>query len=185
MTTAMRIRFVFCATATAAALCLLSTGCDKPAAPSAMGGPGGFVPAVTVTQPTQRSIIEWDEYPGRLAAVAMVEVRARVSGYLQSIHFKDGAEVKKGDLLFVIDPRPYQAEMDRAEAELQQAQTRFELASNDLARAVRLLDSKAISEEEADSRNKASREAAAPSCPLKLHSKLPGSISNTPISPLQ
>lgn len=91
----------------------------------------------------------------------MVEVRARVSGYLQSVHFKDGAEVKKGDLLFVIDPRQYQAELDRAIADLTQAQSRFELASNDLDRAERLLKSKAISEEEADSRNKAKREAEA------------------------
>jgi multidrug efflux system membrane fusion protein len=109
----------------------------------------------------QREITEWDEYPGRLDAVEMVEVRARVSGYLQSINFKDGAEVKKGDLLFVIDPRPYQAELDRATADIQQAQSRLELASNDLARAERLLKSHAISEEEADSRNKAQREAEA------------------------
>jgi len=80
---------------------------------------------------------------------------------LQSIHFKDGAQVKKGDLLFVIDPRPYQAELDRAVADVNQAQTKLELASNDLARAERLLASKAISEEEADSRNKAKRQAEA------------------------
>jgi len=91
----------------------------------------------------------------------MVEVRARVSGYLQSVHFKDGAEVGKGDLLFVIDPRPYQAELDRAAANLNQAQTRLELTSNELARAERLLKSSTISEEEADSRNKAKREAEA------------------------
>jgi multidrug efflux system membrane fusion protein len=91
----------------------------------------------------------------------MVEIRARVNGYLESVHFKEGAEVKKGDLLLVIDPRPYQAELDRAQADLKQAQTRFELASNDLVRAERLLQSKAISEEEADSRNKAKRESEA------------------------
>jgi RND family efflux transporter MFP subunit len=116
---------------------------------------------VTVNQPIQREITEWDEYPGRLEAVNMVEVRARVSGYLESVHFQDGAEVKKGDLLFVIDPRPYQAELDRAQALLTQAQTRLELANNDLERAERLLKSKAISEEEADSRSKAKREAQA------------------------
>ena len=77
--------------------------------------------AVTVNQPVLRDVVEWDEYPGRLEAVDMVEVRARVNGYLQSINFKDGAEVKKGDLLFVIDPRPYQAELDRATADLLQA----------------------------------------------------------------
>src|SRR5207248_8275691 len=94
--------------------------------------------AVTVNQPTEREVVEWDEYPGRLEAVDMVEVRARVNGYLQSVHFKEGAEVKKGDLLFVIDPRPYQAELDRAQADLNQAETRLELAANELARSERL-----------------------------------------------
>jgi len=137
-------------------LCLLVTGCRKPEAP-----PIRPPPAVTANQPVQREVIEWDEYPGHLEAVEMVEVRARVNGYLQSIHFKDGAEVQQGDLLFVIDPRPYQAELDRALANLTQAQTRLELAKNELERAERLLKSKAISEEEADTRNKAKREAEA------------------------
>ena len=118
-------------------------------------------PVVTTRQPVQREIMEWNEYPARLDAVDMVEVRARVSGYLESVHFKDGALVNKGDLLFVIDPRPFQAELARQEAALNQAQTRLELASNDLVRAERLLKSRAISEEEADSRNKAKREAEA------------------------
>ncbi len=118
-------------------------------------------PAVTANQPAQREVVEWDEYPGRLEAVDMVEVRARISGYLQSVHFKDGTEVNKGDSLFVIDPRPYQAELDRAAAELKQSESRLELASNELARAERLLKAKAISEEEADSRSKAKREAEA------------------------
>lgn len=135
---------------------LLAVGCSK--SNQSMTPPP---PAVTANQPSQREVVEWDEYPGRLDAVDAVEVRARVSGYLQSIHFKEGAEVKKGDLLFVIDPRQYQAELDRAEADLRQAETRFELASNDQARAERLLKSKAISEEEADSRNKAKQEAGA------------------------
>ena len=139
-----------------AALCLLTNGCFK-AGPR----PGGPPPPVTAQQPTQREVIEWDVYPGRLEAVDMVEVRARVTGYLQSVHFKDGAEVKKGDLLFVIDPRPYQADLERAEAELKQAQTRLELAINELARAERLLKSNAISEEEADTRSKAKRQAEA------------------------
>ena len=118
-------------------------------------------PAVTANQPARREIVEWDEYPGRLEAVDMVEVRARVGGYLQSVHFKDGTEVNQGDLLFVIDPRPYQAELDRAAADLKQAESRLELAINELARAERLLKSKAISEEEADSRSKTKREAEA------------------------
>ena len=139
-----------------ALVCLTAAGCHRTAPPAPRPPP-----AVTVNQPAQREVVEWDEYPGWLEATDMVEVRARLSGYLESVHFKDGADVKKGDLLFVIDPRPYQAELDRAQANLLQAETRLELASNDLARAERLLKSKAISEEEADSRSKAKREAEA------------------------
>src|SRR2546423_2818525 len=101
---------------------LAVTACHQPAPPVASRPP----PAVTANQPVQREVVEWDEYPGRLEAVDMVEVRSRVSGYLQTVNFKDGAEVKKGDLLFVIDPRPYQAELDHAEANLNQMQTRLE-----------------------------------------------------------
>ncbi len=90
-----------------------------------------------------------------------VELRARVSGYLQSVNFKDGAEVKKGDLLFVIDPRPFQADLDRAQADLAQAQSRLDLASNEFARAQRLIESKTISVEEADTRVKNKTEADA------------------------
>jgi multidrug efflux system membrane fusion protein len=148
-----KLGFVFASAA------LLTTACQK-AAPGAAGG-APPPPAVTVNQPLFKDVVEWDQYQGRLDAVESVEIRARVNGYLQSINFKDGDEVKKGDLLFVIDPRPYQAELDRAEADLLQARTRFELASNDLQRAGRLLKAKAISEEDADSRAKAEREAAA------------------------
>src|SRR5919199_986420 len=92
-------------------------------------------PKVTVSQPVNREVVEWEEYTGRLEAVEAVEVRARVNGYLQSIHFKNGATVKQGDLLFVIDPRPYQAELEHAKAELALAQARLERTSKDLARA--------------------------------------------------
>src|SRR5580704_19757195 len=143
-----------------AATVLLATACNKAAPGQPAGGAPPAMP-VTVNQPLARDVVEWDQYQGRLDAVESVEIRARVNGYLESINFKDGDEVKKGDLLFVIDPRPYQAELDRAQADLLQAQTRFELASNDFERAGRLLKAKAISEEEADSRAKAEREAAA------------------------
>ncbi len=143
----------------AAATGLLVTGCQK-SGPGQVGG-AAPPPPVTVNQPLLKEVVEWDQFQGRIEAVDSVEVRARVTGYLQSVNFKDGDEVKQGDLLFVIDPRPYQAELDRAEADLLQSRTRFELASNDLARAGRLLAAKAISEEEADSRSKAAREAAA------------------------
>lgn len=66
-------------------------------------------------QPVAREIVEWDEYIGRLEAPETVEIRARVNGYLDKVHFKEGKEVKKGDLLFTFDRRPYQAEFDRAD----------------------------------------------------------------------
>ncbi len=118
-------------------------------------------PKVTTALPQTATITNWDEYPGHLEAVESVEVRPRVSGYIDSIHFQDGAEVKTGDLLFVIDPRPFQAELDRASAERQVAETRLELAKNDLDRAETLRGTRAISVEELDSRNKSFREAQA------------------------
>lgn len=131
---------------TFAGLVLLLTACKQEQAPPPPP------PEVTVSQSIVREVIEWDEYTGQLQAVESVEVRARVNGYLQSIHFEDGQIVKKGDLLFVIDPRPYQAELDRAEADLRLAQAQLELAKSDLERAKKLLVSRAISEEEADTR---------------------------------
>jgi multidrug efflux system membrane fusion protein len=105
-------------------------------------------------QPIAREVIEWDEYIGRLESPESVEVRARVSGYLDKVHFKEGKEVKKGDLLFTIDRRPYQAEYDRTDAEYQRALSQAELAKNDAARAERLIATKAISEEDADTKTK-------------------------------
>src|SRR5258708_16892618 len=117
-----------------AGLGLLFTACHKPAPPLTRPPP-----PVTANQPAQREVVEWDEYPGRLDAVDMVEVRSRVTGYLQTVNFKDGAEIKKGDLLFVIDPRPYQAELDHAQGSLNQMETHLELTRNEQARAERLL----------------------------------------------
>jgi RND family efflux transporter MFP subunit len=99
------------------------------------------------------------EYTGRLEAVESVEVRARVNGYLQSIHFKNGTTVKQGDLLFVIDPRPYQAELERARAELGLANARLERNGKDVARAQMLVRARAISEEEVDTRVSEQRQA--------------------------
>jgi len=118
-------------------------------------------PEVTTASPLVKDIIEWDEYTGRLQAVEEVDIRARVSGYMESVHFKDGAIVKKGDLLFVIDPRPYQAVLDQSEAELTRARITLQLAKNDLDRAKRLYKSRAISEEELDSRTQEERQAVA------------------------
>ena len=109
---------------------------------------------VKTTPPLQQNVLEWDEYSGRIEAVESVEIRARVSGYLEQVKFKDGDRVKKGDLLFVIDPRGYAAELKRAEAELTRTRSQMELAQNDLRRAERLRQSRAISDEEYDQRSK-------------------------------
>ena len=119
------------------------------------------MPKVTVQPPQLATVTNWDEYPGHIEAVEMVEIRPRVSGYVDSIHFQDGAEVRAGDLLFVIDPRPYQADLDQAQARRQQAETHLELTRDDLKRAEALRGTKAISEEEYDSRSKAVLEADA------------------------
>lgn len=128
------------------AITLLS-GCKSDAQP-----PAPPPPTVTVAQPLVKTVTDWDEYTGRIEATDSVEVRARVNGALDSIHFREGAIVKKGDLLFVIDPRPYEAALTRAQGDLAQAETRLRLAVNNLERAGRLLRSKAISEQEFDTR---------------------------------
>jgi multidrug efflux system membrane fusion protein len=105
-----------------------------------------------VNQPIIRDMVESDAYAGQLEAVESVEIRARVSGYLQSIHVADGEVVQKGALLFVIDPRPYQAELNRAKAQLEQAIARFERTPKDFARAQQSVKSRAMSQEEVDTR---------------------------------
>jgi multidrug efflux pump subunit AcrA (membrane-fusion protein) len=110
-------------------LVMFVTGCERKK-PQTANAP----PAVSVMQPVQREIVEWDEYIGRLESPETVEIRARVSGYLNKVHFKEGKEVKKGDLLFTIDQRPYRAEFDHAEAEYQRASSQTELAKNDAER---------------------------------------------------
>jgi RND family efflux transporter MFP subunit len=95
-------------------------------------------PAVTVSTPLQKEITEWDEFTGQFAAVDYIEVRARVSGYLTQIHFQDGQLVKQGDLLFVIDPRPYEATLAVARAQLGQATAQMDLAQRQLERSAEL-----------------------------------------------
>jgi len=95
-------------------------------------------PAVTVSQPVQRELVEWDEYTGQFAAKEYVEIRARVSGYLTEIHFEDGQLIKEGDLLFVIDPRPYEATLAAARAQLAQGNAQVELATRQLERTAEL-----------------------------------------------
>ena len=118
-------------------------------------------PEVTVATVVEREIADWDEFTGRLEAVETVEIRPRVSGYIQEVAFVEGEEVRKGDVLFVIDPRPYQAELARAAAELEGARTRAELARSDFARAQVLVARQAISREEFDLRASGVKESQA------------------------
>ena len=121
----------------------------------------GPSPKVKIAQPLSQEVTEWDEYSGRIEAVNSVDIRARVSGYLEQVNFKAGDKVSKGDLLFRIDPKPFTAQLNYADAELERAKSRHELARNDLSRAERLFRAKAISEEEHDARSKGLREAIA------------------------
>jgi multidrug efflux system membrane fusion protein len=109
-------------------------------------------PLVSVAQVLEKRVKDWDEFTGRLQAVETVEIRPRVSGYIDKVWFTEGSQVKNGDLLFVIDPRPYQAEFDRAAADVKRYKTALELARIELVRVQRLKESGAVSEEELDER---------------------------------
>lgn len=143
----------------AAALAAMGiSGCAKPDTEAAAAPPP---PAVDVAHPLVKDVVEQDEYTGRLGSVESVDVRARVSGYVDSIHFNDGQIVKKGDLLFVIDPRPFQAALQIAEGEVREAQSRLDLAKSDFERAKSLISTKAISQEDFDTRSKTAEAAEA------------------------
>jgi multidrug efflux system membrane fusion protein len=118
-------------------------------------------PGVTVAAVPKRDVNEWDEFTGRLEAVDAVQIRPRVSGYIRKVAFDEGNGVRKGQVLFEIDPRPYQAALARAEAELEVARTRAQLAERDVVRAERLVAVQAISREEFDSRTAGQAEGAA------------------------
>lgn len=109
-------------------------------------------PAVTVAKPLRKEITEWDEFTGQFAAVDEVDIRARVSGYLESIHFTDGQIVKQDDLLFVIDPRPFEISLTSAQAALNSAKARVDLAKQQLARADQLKKSDFVSQSTYDQR---------------------------------
>ncbi|MDY6945288.1 MAG: efflux RND transporter periplasmic adaptor subunit [Pseudomonadota bacterium] len=141
----------------AAVLTLLLQGCRSEADPQAAAP----LPQVAVAAALERQVQEWDEFTGRLEAVESVEVRPRVTGYIDSVNFSEGSVVKKGDLLFVIDPRPYRAELEKAQAELARATARAELSKTDVERSEKLLGVKAVSREEYDQRLNAQRESEA------------------------
>src|SRR5215813_5998855 len=104
-------------------------------------------PAVTVAKPTQRTVVDHDEYVGRFVAIDSVEVRARVSGYLDRIDFTDGQMVKQGDLLFTVDKRPFQTTLDQAKANLAQARANLAFTEADLQRGAQLVRDKTITEQ--------------------------------------
>ena len=130
---------------------LLLAGCDEKtkqaSAPPAL--------PVTVAHPTQRSVTDWDEFTGRFNAVEQVDVRARVTGFVMSVDFKDGVIVKKGDLLYTIDPRQYEAAAEQAQGQLDDAKAKVDLAQKELERATTLIKTQAISENIVDQRNQA------------------------------
>ena len=116
-------------------------------------------PAVTVAKPNQRTIVDQDEYVGRFVAVGSVEVRARVSGYLDKVQFKDGQIVKEGDLLFTIDKRPFQNAVDQARANLETAKSNLTYTEADLARGRQLVRDKTITDQVFEQRSQAFRNA--------------------------
>jgi len=118
-------------------------------------------PPVTVAPVEQQELVEWDEFTGRTEPVDSVEVRPRVSGYVQEVRFQSGQLVKRGDVLFLIDPRWHQAEYDRRKAELEQARVRLENSKREADRTTKLLADKAISTEESDARQTRYHEAQA------------------------
>lgn len=137
-------------------LAILLTGCGAKAAPQPPPPP-----AVTVAPVEQKELVEWDEFTGRADAVESVEIRPRVSGYIQEVRFQSGQLVKKGDVLFVIDPRWHQAAYDRLAAEAQKAKVLLENAQREAGRTTELLSNNAISTEEADARVARFQEAKA------------------------
>src|SRR5262245_2429099 len=118
-------------------------------------------PAVTVAQPTKRTVTDWDEFTGRFEAIEEVQVRARVGGFVTSVEFRDGAIVRTGDLLYVIDPRPFEAVAKQAEGQLADARAKAELAKRELDRGLDLVQTSAVSEQVVDQRRQALQAAHA------------------------
>ena len=169
---------------------LTAAGCKKKSEPQQAALP------VNVVTVIEKEVNEWDEFTGRLDPVESVEIRPRVSGYITEIHFEAGAIVKKGDLLYVIDPRPYQADFDRAAAEVDRMDAQLKLAQIELNRAKELRDKNTISASEFDQKAatyqgsaaaKSSAEAAKNSAALNLEftqikSPIDGRVSDARIT---
>jgi RND family efflux transporter MFP subunit len=137
---------------------LVLAGCGQGQQPARAPAPP---PTVTVANPVKRVIVDHDEYVGRFVAVDAVEIRARVSGYLDKIHFTDGQAVNQGDLLVTIDRRPFQTALDQARANLAQAKANLAFTESDLGRAQQLVRDRTITEQTFDQRTQAKRVAEA------------------------
>jgi multidrug efflux system membrane fusion protein len=153
LATAIGALFVTGVLVAAAVSLRTSNAAAPPAAPQAT--------PVMVATVLQSDVATWDEFSGRLEAVERVDVRSRVAGAVQAVHFQEGALVKAGDLLLTIDPAPYAADVDRAQAQVVAAQARVDYSRSELERANRLWDESAIAKRELDERVNARQEAAA------------------------
>jgi RND family efflux transporter MFP subunit len=138
---------------------LALAGCEEGQKPAQGAAPPP--PQVSVAKPVQKLVTDHDEYVGRFVALDFVEVRARVSGYLEKIHFKDGQLVKEGDPLFTIDPRPFRATLEQAKSAVEQAKANLAFAESDLKRGESLRTGTTITQQALDQRLQASRVAAA------------------------
>ncbi len=141
----------------AAMLLVALAGCDRGPQQSAARP----APTVTVAKPVQRTVVDYDEYVGRFIAVDSVEIRSRLSGYLSAIHFTDGQMVKKDDLLFTVDRRPFEIALEQMRANLAQARANLSFAEADLQRGQALLQNKTITEQTYDQRTQAKNVAEA------------------------
>ncbi|MGZ5870878.1 MAG: efflux RND transporter periplasmic adaptor subunit [Bradyrhizobium sp.] len=138
-------------------LAVALSGCEDKPAPQAAAAP----PPVTVAQPIKRTVTDWDEFTGRFDAVEEVQVRTRVGGFVTAVEFRDGAFVNSGDLLYLIDPRPFEAVAEQADGQLSDARAKAELAKRELDRALTLVQSQAVSESTVDQRRQALQAAKA------------------------
>jgi multidrug efflux system membrane fusion protein len=137
-------------------LAVTLSGCgDKPAQPAAAA------PPVTVAVPTKRTVTDWDEFTGRFEAIEEVSIRARVGGFVTNVEFKDGDMVHAGDLLYIIDPRPFEAVATQADGQLADARAKEELAKRELDRGLNLVQTSAVSEQVVDQRRQALQAAHA------------------------
>src|ERR1700736_1476673 len=138
---------------------LALSGCgNNPSQPAAAARPA---PPVTVAQPVKRTVTDWDEFTGRFDAVEEVQVRARVGGFVTSVEFRDGDMVHAGDLLYVIDSRPFEAVAEQADGQLADARAKAELAKRELDRGLTLNQSQAVSDQIVDQRRQALQAAHA------------------------